>query len=828
MATSIINLHKQERSPITTSDTLLVTSHAIIITFITIITSVMGQIVDSVCTLVSGIGEVSAAAKQKASQREKENLNLRAAINSLTTSLKVTPYENTNVTFSLPVDIPHLISVLIADLWSNGAVLEHPPVFEQDTRPRTMSIIIGRDRWRGLRLFGHRKDLKKRYRFQQIGAVTRQQGEIPATGWTRPKMESALLLALLLLAVIGGALSNPEAKRLYEDLLSNYNRLIRPVGNNSDRLTVKMGLRLAQLIDVNLKNQIMTTNVWVEQEWNDYKLKWNPDDYGGVDTLHVPSEHIWLPDIVLYNNADGNYEVTIMTKAILHHTGKVTWKPPAIYKSFCEIDVEYFPFDEQTCFMKFGSWTYDGYLVSTARLIRLLGVVVVVYKGTCFWVPQVDLRHSHQTPDSDTIEVGIDLQDYYLSVEWDIMKVPAIRNEKFYSCCEEPYPDIIFNITLRRKTLFYTVNLIIPCVGISFLSVLVFYLPSASGEKVSLCISILLSLTVFFLLLAEIIPPTSLTVPLLGKYLLFTMVLVTLSVVVTIAVLNVNFRSPVTHRMRPWVHRVFIQILPKILLIERPKQEDAVEDEEDELKPPEGVLTGVFDVPSDIDKYVAYGGKRFSADYEIPALPPSRFDVAAAGGVGPCFGEPLPIPLPLPGGDDELFSPGGCVSGLVCGVHDISPPFEKPTQEMEKTVDDARFIAQHAKNKDRFENYEEKLQFKYVDNYFKIYSFLLFIFKTVLIKTKTSSKINFVNCVLLVQTIIFTFFSKEVEEDWKYVAMVLDRLFLWIFTVACIMGTALIILQAPSLYDTTRPIDIRYSKIAKKKMRIMMMGPEED
>jgi nicotinic acetylcholine receptor, invertebrate len=98
---------------------------------------------------------------------------------------------------------------------------------------------------------------------------------------------------------------------------------------------------------------------------------------------------------------------------------------------------------------------------------------------------KVDLRHMAQTPGSDTIDMGIDLQDYYLSVEWDIMRVPAVRNEKFYSCCEEPYPDIIFNITLRRKTLFYTVNLIIPCVGISFLSVLVFYLPSDSGEKVS-------------------------------------------------------------------------------------------------------------------------------------------------------------------------------------------------------------------------------------------------------------------------------------------------------------------------------------------------------
>ena len=51
---------------------------------------------------------------------------------------------------------------------------------------------------------------------------------------------------------------------------------------------------------------------------------------------------------------------------------------------------------------------------------------------------------------------------------------------------QEPYPDIIFTLKLRRKTLFYTVNLIIPCVGISFLSVLVFYLPSDSGEKVSL------------------------------------------------------------------------------------------------------------------------------------------------------------------------------------------------------------------------------------------------------------------------------------------------------------------------------------------------------
>lgn len=190
-----------------------------------------------------------------------------------------------------------------------------------------------------------------------------------------------------LLAVCAG---NPDAKRLYDDLLSNYNKLVRPVVNVTDALTVKIKLKLSQLIDVvrfdtirpkmcvqcknisqfipqNLKNQIMTTNLWVEQTWYDYKLKWEPKEYGGVEMLHVPSDHIWRPDIVLYNNADGNFEVTLATKATLNYTGRVEWRPPAIYKSSCEIDVEYFPFDEQTCVMKFGSWTYDGFQVSRSK-----------------------------------------------------------------------------------------------------------------------------------------------------------------------------------------------------------------------------------------------------------------------------------------------------------------------------------------------------------------------------------------------------------------------------------------------------------------------------
>ncbi|XP_033191940.1 acetylcholine receptor subunit alpha-like isoform X1 [Bombus vosnesenskii] len=554
-------------------------------------------------------------------------------------------------------------------------------------------------------------------------------------------MKSLVGIMWIVLVLISGCSGNPDAKRLYDDLLSNYNKLVRPVVNVTDALTVKIKLKLSQLIDVNLKNQIMTTNLWVEQSWYDYKLKWDPKEYGGVEMLHVPSDHIWRPDIVLYNNADGNFEVTLATKATLNYTGRVEWKPPAIYKSSCEIDVEYFPFDEQTCVMKFGSWTYDGF--------------------------QVDLRHIDEIRGSNIVNIGVDLSEFYTSVEWDILEVPAVRNEKFYTCCDEPYLDITFNITMRRKTLFYTVNLIIPCMGISFLTVLVFYLPSDSGEKVSLSISILLSLTVFFLLLAEIIPPTSLVVPLLGKFVLFTMILDTFSICVTVVVLNVHFRSPQTHVMAPWVRRVFIHVLPRLLVMRRYNTSSKRSDYDSRPQ-------------YQIDKRTmgAHHGQRVMVRTcnGLELRDPSLFVETSAS-------ELVESSVLFPSLDsrDELHPREleAVNLGSACRIHGspattAAPPPQLPTEEsvdalcntlhhwhhcpeLYKAIEGIRFIADHTKREED---------------------------------------------------------STRVKEDWKYVAMVLDRLFLWIFTLAVVVGTAGIILQAPTLYDDRIPIDVRLSEIA--------------
>ena len=68
-------------------------------------------------------------------------------------------------------------------------------------------------------------------------------------------------------------------------------------------------------------------------------------------------------------SADGNYEVTLMTKATVYYNGLVVWQPPAVYKSSCAIDVEFFPYDVQTCVLKLGSWTYDGFKVRVVFLL---------------------------------------------------------------------------------------------------------------------------------------------------------------------------------------------------------------------------------------------------------------------------------------------------------------------------------------------------------------------------------------------------------------------------------------------------------------------------
>ncbi|TMS13267.1 neuronal acetylcholine receptor subunit alpha-7 [Larimichthys crocea] len=333
-----------------------------------------------------------------------------------------------------------------------------------------------------------------------------------------------LLNFLLFLAVaaftVKVSLQGPNQRRLYNDLLANYNPLVRPVTNDSQVLTVQLGMSLMQIMDVDEKNQVLTTNLWMKLHWNDCYLRWNTLDYPDVHNVRFPEHLIWKPDILLYNSADERFDATFHTNILVDSGGNCSYIPPGIFKSTCYIDVRWFPFDIQRCDLKFGSWTYGG------------------------WTMDLELLEA-------------DISGYTANGEWDLVEVTGQKNQRIYDCCLEPYPDITYTMVMRRRTLFYGLNLLIPCVLISTLALLVFLLPADSGEKISLGITVLLSLTVFMLLVAEIMPATSDSVPLIAQYFATTMVIVGLSVIATVLVLQYHHHDPDGSKMPKWT-RVFL------------------------------------------------------------------------------------------------------------------------------------------------------------------------------------------------------------------------------------------------------------------------------
>jgi hypothetical protein len=196
--------------------------------------------------------------------------------------------------------------------------------------------------------------------------------------------------------------------------------------------------------------------------------------------------------------------------------------------------------------MRFGSWTFDA---NQVRLIR-------------------------EKP-------MLNLDDYLPSGTWDVIEAPSEASE--YIVDGTKRMELVYKFRIRRKTLFYTVNLIIPTVLISFLSIFVFYLPTDEGEKMTLCISILLALVVFLLLVSKILPPTSIVIPLIAKYLLFTLIMNIVTILNTVIIINWNYRTPRTHNMPRWVRIVFTEFLPKILFMQRRMNIEIIEPVEVEM-----------------------------------------------------------------------------------------------------------------------------------------------------------------------------------------------------------------------------------------------------
>ncbi|MGH0175055.1 UNVERIFIED_CONTAM: hypothetical protein FKN15_069538 [Acipenser sinensis] len=94
--------------------------------------------------------------------------------------------------------------------------------------------------------------------------------------------------------------------------------------------------------------------------WYDHRLSWNASEFDDISILRLPSRLVWLPEIVLENNNDAQFQVAYYCNVLVDPSGYVYWLPPAIFRSSCAINVNFFPFDWQNCTLKFSSLTYNA------------------------------------------------------------------------------------------------------------------------------------------------------------------------------------------------------------------------------------------------------------------------------------------------------------------------------------------------------------------------------------------------------------------------------------------------------------------------------------
>ncbi|KAA0191830.1 Neuronal acetylcholine receptor subunit alpha-7 [Fasciolopsis buskii] len=299
-----------------------------------------------------------------------------------------------------------------------------------------------------------------------------------------------------------------------------------------------------------------------KQNWHDYHFRWDPMDYGNVSVINLPYAAVWRPDILLYNCADEKFDRTFPTNVIMKHDGKVQWMPPGLFKSTCNIDISWFPFDVQNCTLKFGSWTYNGDQID--------------FRITC---------EANDTSENCSTRGEVDLSEYSNNGEFHLDGAYVVRFAQRYDCCQFDFIDIKMTIQLQRRALYYVFNLIVPCLLISGMSLMVFMLPPDAGEKISLGVTILLSLTMFLQLVADKLPQTSEAIPLIGIYFCCTMIMCSLSIVFTVLVLNYHHRSADVVVVPHWIKLVINTYLARLMFMNPPQRSPIVvpDDDEDSL-----------------------------------------------------------------------------------------------------------------------------------------------------------------------------------------------------------------------------------------------------
>ncbi|XP_011422863.3 neuronal acetylcholine receptor subunit alpha-6 [Magallana gigas] len=308
-----------------------------------------------------------------------------------------------------------------------------------------------------------------------------------------------------LIDITSGA-SVEEYKLLQSTLLTNYSTSIRPLLDQDDTVFVYSGFYLAGINEVDAVNQRLITTGFLELSWDDEFLQWDEDEFD-IHTLYFKQKDIWTPDVVLKNGITtfeelgGEFYYLQVTS-----DGRVTWLPFQVLESKCFIDITYFPFDDQKCSITFHSWSFSKDEVNVTLFV------------------------DDPSP--------VDSYNYVENSVWGIVSTDAFASPEI-----EAESEVTFILHLRRKPLYFIVNLISPIVLLGVVRLLVFVIPADAGEKMSFAMAVFLSFAVFLSIISMHLPTNSEKTSLLGVYIVVQMIIGVGTIVISSFQLRLHHRK---------------------------------------------------------------------------------------------------------------------------------------------------------------------------------------------------------------------------------------------------------------------------------------------
>ena len=222
-------------------------------------------------------------------------------------------------------------------------------------------------------------------------------------------------------------LSNPTNSQLLEEeirneIFSNYSSNIRPVLDYNNAVNLSISMKIKNIESFNQVTETLFLNLWIIYEWEDKYLQWNYTQYS-LKKISILKEHIWTPDLVLYNAAKKPNIYNLGDYMSLDYNGKIKLIKPLTFAFTCSLDLHNFPFDQQKCYMEFGSWQYNNKYL-----------------------------YIFSYPENNTIDYSNELG------EWKITDISNNNQQLEYLCCPDEYWSVIkYEITLERYSKAYNI-----------------------------------------------------------------------------------------------------------------------------------------------------------------------------------------------------------------------------------------------------------------------------------------------------------------------------------------------------------------------------------